>query len=316
MRPERESTIGIMAISDSKTIKYLKSFYIKDYLTIFIGLTVYAFGLTGFIIPNKIVTGGLAGITLILNYKFGIDLPTAYFVINAALIVVAFKVMSKEFVIRTLISITALSFMIKYGQTYLQPYFQAHPVLSDDFLTVIVGGLLCGTGLGLVYSSNGSTGGTDIIGFLVAKYYRISISRILLIVDVLIVISGYFILDAPEGQEAMKLEKTIYGLILLPLMWQMVEIVINGARQSIQLFIFSKHYDEIATHINTELKRGCTVVDGIGWYTQSSQKILIVIARRTEATSIFRLVRTIDPQAFVTKTNVMGVYGNGFDNLR
>ena len=127
-----------------------------------------------------------------------------------------------------------------------------------------------------------------------------------------IVLSSFFILERQDNS----LEKTIYGLILLPLMWQMVEIVINGARQSVQLFIFSKHYDEIANHINSELKRGCTIIDGIGWYSKSSQKIVIVIARRTEATSIFRLVRTIDPAAFVTKTNVMGVYGNGFDKLK
>jgi len=192
------------------------------------------------------------------------------------------------------------------------PYFIEHPPLRDDFLNVIMGGLLCGTGLGLVYSANGSTGGTDIIGFVITKYYSISIARILLVVDVCIVLSSFFILERQDNS----LEKTIYGLILLPLMWQMVEIVINGARQSVQLFIFSKHYDEIANHINSELKRGCTIIDGIGWYSKSSQKIVIVIARRTEATSIFRLVRTIDPAAFVTKTNVMGVYGNGFDKLK
>ena len=278
-----------MAIADSKTIKYLKSFYIKDYLIIILGLISYAIGITGFIMPNGIVTGGLAGICLILNYKLGADLAITYWIINFILLVIGFKAMSKQFTYRTLISITILSGLIWAGKEYLMPYFIEHPPLRDDFLNVIMGGLLCGTGLGLVYSANGSTGGTDIIGFVITKYYSISIARILLVVDV---------------------------CILLPLMWQMVEIVINGARQSVQLFIFSKHYDEIANHINSELKRGCTIIDGIGWYSKSSQKIVIVIARRTEATSIFRLVRTIDPAAFVTKTNVMGVYGNGFDKLK
>ena len=297
-----------MAIADSKTIKYLKSFYIKDYLIIILGLISYAIGITGFIMPNGIVTGGLAGICLILNYKLGADLAITNFI----LLVIGFKAMSKQFTYRTLISITILSGLIWAGKEYLMPYFIEHPPLRDDFLNVIMGGLLCGTGLGLVYSANGSTGGTDIIGFVITKYYSISIARILLVVDVCIVLSSFFILERQDNS----LEKTIYGLILLPLMWQMVEIVINGARQSVQLFIFSKHYDEIANHINSELKRGCTIIDGIGWYSKSSQKIVIVIARRTEATSIFRLVRTIDPAAFVTKTNVMGVYGNGFDKLK
>ena len=301
-----------MALGDNKTIKYLKSFYIKDYLIILLGLVIYALGVTGFIIPNKIVTGGLAGICLILKYKLGLEIAASYWVINLILLVIGLKAVSKQFTYRTLISISILSGLLWAGETYLLPYFVAHPPLSDYFLSVIMGGLLCGTGLGLVYSANGSTGGTDIIGFVLTKYYSISIARILLVVDVCIVLSSFFILEHKEDT----LEKTIYGLILLPLMWQMVEIVINGARQSVQLFIFSKHYDEIATHINSELKRGCTIIDGVGWYSKSSQKIVIVIARRTEATSIFRLVRSIDPAAFVTKTNVMGVYGNGFDKLK
>jgi len=254
----------------------------------------------------------LAGICLILNYKLGADLAITYWIINFCLLVIGFKAMSRQFTYRTLISISILSTLIWAGKEYLMPYFIEHPPLRDDFLNVIMGGLLCGTGLGLVYSANGSTGGTDIIGFVITKYYSISIARILLVVDVCIVLSSYFILEHKDNS----LEKTIYGLVLLPMMWQMVEIVINGARQSVQLFIFSKHYDEIATHINSELKRGCTIIDGIGWYSKSSQKIVIVIARRTEATSIFRLVRSIDPSAFVTKTNVMGVYGNGFDKLK
>ena len=301
-----------MAISDNRTIKYLKSFYLRDYLTIFMGLVAYALGVTGFLVPSKIVTGGLAGVCLMINYKLGIKLALSYWIINIILLLIGLKAVSRQFTYRTLVSISILSAFLWVGQLYLTPYFAEHPPLSGDFLNVIMGGLLCGTGLGLVYSANGSTGGTDIIGFVVTKYYSISIARILLVVDVCIVISSYFILEHKEDT----LEKTIYGLILLPLMWQMVEIVINGARQSVQLFIFSKHYNEIATHINTELKRGCTVIDGIGWYSKSSQKIVIVIARRTEATSIFRLVRSIDPSAFVTKTNVMGVYGNGFDKLK
>ncbi len=294
------------------TIKYLKSFYIKDYLTIIVGLALFTIGLTGFILPNRIVMGGLSGISTIIKYGTGFEIWKTNLVINIILLIIAFRVVSKQYVLRTLLGIGILSLMRSFGEQYLQPYFAEHPPLSDTFLSAIVGGILCGSGLGLVYSVNGSTGGTDIIGALVTKYYRISLARILLIVDVLIVCSSYFILDRNEET----LEKTIFGLILLPLMWQMVEIVINGARQSVQLFIFSKHYEEIATHINTEIKRGCTVIDGIGWYSQNPQKVIIVIARRTEATSIFRLVGSIDPEAFVTKATVMGVYGKGFDKLK
>lgn len=256
--------------------------------------------------------GGLSGISTIIKYGTGIEIWKSNLAINIVLLAIAFFAINKQYVLRTLLGVGILTLMLSFGEQYLQPYFTAHPPVSDVFLSAIVGGILCGSGLGLVFSVNGSTGGTDIIGALVTKYYRISLARILLIVDVLIVCSSYFILDRTEET----LEKTIFGLILLPLMWQMVEIVINGARQSVQLFIFSKHYEEIATHINTEIKRGCTVVDGIGWYSQTPQKVIIVIARRTEATSIFRLVGSIDPEAFVTKATVMGVYGKGFDKLK
>lgn len=295
----------------SKTIKYLKSFYIKDYLIIIFGLALFTLGITGFILPNKIVTGGLSGISAIIKYGTGIEIWKMNLAINLLLLLIAFRVVGKQYVIRTVIGVGLLSVMLAFGERYVQPYFEAHPPVSDDIFSAIVGGVLCGSGLGLVYSMNGSTGGMDIVGALVTKFFRISLSRIMLILDVLIVSSSYFILE----KNAESLEKTIFGLILLPLMWQMVDIVINGARQSVQLFIFSRKYDEIATHINTEIKRGCTVVDGMGWYSQTPQKVIIVMAKRTEATSIFRLVERIDPEAFVTKANVTGVYGKGFDKL-
>lgn len=299
------------AIRDRKTIKYLKSFYIKDYLIIILGLAFFTLGLTGFILPNKIVTGGLSGVSAIIKYGTGIEIWKMNLIINILLLVIAFRSVGKQFVIRTLIGVSLLSLMLIFGEKYLQPYFEANPPISDVFLSAIVGGVFCGAGLGLVYSMNGSTGGMDIVGAMATKYFRISLSRIMLILDVAVVVSSYFIL----GGDKTTLEKTIFGLILLPLMWQMVDIVINGARQSVQLFIFSRKYEEIATHINTEIKRGCTVVDGLGWYSQTPQKVIIVMAKRTEATSIFRLVGRIDPEAFVTKTNVTGVYGKGFDKL-
>lgn len=294
------------------TSKYLKSFYIRDFLLIAFGLMMFTVGFTGFILPNEVVTGGLSGIAAIVKYTQGIDMWISTLAVNAVLLAFAFRVVSKQFVVKTIIGVGILAFFFNLGETYIQPYFTAHPPLSDTLLSAIMGGILAGSGLGLVYSVNGSAGGTDIIGFLVTKYFRISLARILLIVDVLVVVSSYFILEKKENT----LEKTVIGLILLPLMWHMVDVVLNGARQSVQIFIFSKQYEEIATHINSEIKRGCTVVDGMGWYSKNPQKVIIVIARRTEANSIFRLVNSIDSEAFVTQANVMGVYGNGFDKLR
>lgn len=290
-------------------MEYLKSFYIKDYLIMALAIFIYTIGLTGFIMPNQVVSGGLAGAALLLNYATGINVSTTIFVVNVLLLIVAFRPLGKKFVINTIIGAGMLTVGVRLGEVYLKPYFLANPPVHDPFIAIVLGGIFMGVALGMVYSVNGSTGGVDIIGFLVTKYFKIRISRILLYVDVLIVLSSIFIL------KGYTIEKMVLGLILLPVMYQAVDVIMNGAKQAIQVIILSKKYEEIATHINTELKRGCTVVDGIGWYTKNSQKVIIVFARRGEGTAIFRLINSIDPDAFVTRANVEAVYGKGFEKF-
>ena len=178
----------------NNTIEYLKSFYIKDYLYIAFAIVIYSIGLTGFIMPNKVVTGGLAGAALLLNYATHIEVSTTIMVVNITLLVLAFRFLGKTFVINTVIGAGLLTLGVKIGETYLTPYFTANPLIHDTFISIVLGGILMGTGLGMVYSVNGSTGGVDIIGFLVTKYFKIRISRILLVVDLLIVTSSIFVL--------------------------------------------------------------------------------------------------------------------------
>jgi len=178
----------------NNTIEYLKSFYIKDYLYMAFAIVIYSIGLTGFIMPNKVVTGGLAGAALLLNYATHIEVSTTIMVVNITLLVLAFRFLGKTFVINTVIGAGLLTLGVKIGETYLTPYFTANPLIHDTFITIVLGGILMGTGLGMVYSVNGSTGGVDIIGFLVTKYFKIRISRILLVVDLLVVTSSIFVL--------------------------------------------------------------------------------------------------------------------------
>lgn len=287
-----------------ETKDYLKSFYLKDYSMIFAGLILYALGLTGFLLPNKIVTGGLAGITVLIKSTTEIPLWVSYLTINSALLIIAWKIVGKSFVIKTVVSVGVLTFLLRYGEVYItRPIIHADPLLSS-----IIGAMFCGAGLGLVYSVNGSTGGTDIIGAVVTKYRHVSMGRVLLLVDVLIVGSSFFYFQS--------VEKIAIGLIVMAVMYYAVDLMISGMRQSVQFFIFTSKYEEVASHINSEIKRGCTIIDGMGWYSKKSQKIIIVLARKTESTSIFRLVKSIDQDAFVTQANVVGVYGKGFDVLK
>lgn len=271
---------------------------------IFIGLISYAVGLTGFLLPNKIVTGGLAGVTILIKSATDIPLWVSYISINLALLAIAWRFVGKNFVVKTIISVALLTFLIRLGETYMsEPIIHADPLLSS-----IIGAVFCGTGLGLVYSVNGSTGGTDIIGAVVTKYRHVSMGRVLLITDILIVSSSYFLFQS--------VEKIAIGLIVMVVMYYAVDVVISGMRQSVQFFIFTSKHEEVADHINSEIKRGCTVLDGMGWYSKKPQKIIVVMARKTESTSIFRLVKSIDKEAFVTQANVVGVYGKGFDALK
>jgi uncharacterized membrane-anchored protein YitT (DUF2179 family) len=176
-------------------------------------------------------------------------------------------------------------------------------------MACVVGGLLSGVGIGIVFLSNGSSGGTDIIARVVNKYRNITLGRILLYCDVLIVSSSYFL-------QIGSIERVVYGLTALTVTTLTVDMVINGVRQSVQFFVFSKNYDEIASRINSEVHRGVTILDGMGWYSKEPVKVITVIARKNESIRIFRIVKECDPNAFISQSSAIGVYGEGFDVIK
>ena len=143
---------------------------------------------------------------------------------------------------------------------------------------------------------------------VINKYRNVTPGRTMLFVDLVIVASSYIIFRS--------VETIVFGIIIIAVMTTSVDWIINGVRQSVQFFIVSREYEEIATQINLQLDRGCTVLEGMGWYTKKEQKVLLLMAKRSESNSIFRLVKNIDPNAFVSQANVVGVYGKGFDRLR
>ncbi|HMM01485.1 MAG: YitT family protein [Dysgonomonas sp.] len=284
--------------------RYLKEFYWKDYVSIFFGLALYAVGLIGFIKPVGIVTGGLTGIALLVEYASGIPLQYTYFFTNCALLLVALKLLGFKFMIKTIYGVIVLTFLLTLCQTYItEPIVKNEPLLSG-----VIGGMMCGTGIGLVFSANGSTGGTDIVVALINKYKNIAFGRGMLLCDFIIISSSYFLFY--------DYQKIVYALIVMGVMTYCIDMVINGFRQSVQVLIFSEKYEIIATAINQELNRGCTVLDGTGWYSKKPTKVIIVLAKRTEAVEMFRLIKSIDEKAFISQSTVRGVYGEGFDKIR
>lgn len=284
---------------------------VKDYLFISFGLVLYALGWAGFLIPNKITTGGVTGISAIVYYATGIPIQNTYVVINIVLLVFALKILGWKFCVKTIYGIGVLYFLLWFLQRIIVDD-QGRPlslVGDQPFMACIIGAALCGIGLGIAFTHNGSTGGTDIISAIVNKYRDVSFGRMTMMCDICIISSSSFI-------PGYTIEKVIFGFTTLVVIGSAIDYVVNNARQSVQFLIFSKEYDKISDAIVQNAHRGVTLLDGTGWYSKKSTKVIVVLAKRRESVNIFRLVKSIDPNAFISQSAVIGVFGEGFDKLK
>ncbi len=282
----------------------------RDYIMIAVGLLLYSIGFSAFIFPEKVVIGGLTGfgtlIYFITQKTFGYGVPVAItqYVANLVLLAIAYKSVGRQFVLRTIFGATILSLFIGV----LTPLFPNPLVSGEPFMNIIIGSLMCGVGIGVCFTHNGSSGGTDIVAAMVSKKSNVSIGRMMLYTDFVIISSSYFVLH--------KIDTVVYGFVVLVIVAFMIDMVVNTTRQAVQFTIFSSHWKEIADAINNEANRGVTVLTGMGWYSKSDVKILLVMCRKIESVTIFRIIKSIDEQAFITQANVNGVYGKGFDAIK
>ncbi|MCL1944145.1 MAG: YitT family protein [Candidatus Azobacteroides sp.] len=277
---------------------------IKDYVVITFGLSLYALGWTAFLLPHKITSGGISGIGALVYYKSGVPMWITFLSINLVLLVAAIKVLGFRFSIRTIYGVAVLTLFLSVFQHFITVPF----VTEEAFMACVIGGILCGTGIGIVFTANGSSGGTDIVAAIINKYKNITLGRAILYCDVIIISSSYLLFHS--------IEKIVYGLVVMLISTYTVDLVVNGVRQSVQFFIFSGKYKEIADQINKDVNRGVTVVDGMGWYSKQPVKVIIVMAKKSESVRIFHLVKQIDPDAFISQSSVIGVYGKGFDKIK
>lgn len=280
---------------------------VKDHFFIFFGILLYAFGYTAFILPEQVVMGGVAGLSALIFYATRIPAGVSIAVLNVGMLLIAFRALTRQFTIRTIIGVTTLSLLVGV----LQPVFQAHPLITageDKFMHVLIGGALAGAGLGLVFSHNGSMGGTDIIIALLNKHFRLSFGRAMQFIDITIIASSYFLFHS--------FETIVYGIAFTLIASYVCDYVINGSRQTVQFFIISTHYQEIADTINTKVHRGVTLIRGQGWYSKSDVQVLIVLARKYESQEVFSYIKSIDPLAMVSQSFCSGVFGEGFDKIK
>ena len=279
----------------------------KDMVFLALGILMYSIGYSAYILPEKVVMGGVAGAAALIYYATGIPTGTSILVLNAAMLFIAFSALTKQFFWRTIIGVGIMSLFI----SILQPFFAANPIMTpgeDKFMHVLIGALLGGGGLGIVFSHNGSTGGTDILTMLLNKYFRVSFGRAMQFVDCTIISSSYFLFHS--------FETIVYGIVFTLVASITCDYIVNGTRQTVQCLKISKKYDERADVVNTHLHRGVTVVDGKGWFRKSDVKMLIVLTRKYESQDLFNLVNHIDPDALVSQTFCHGVFGEGFDKMK
>ena len=285
---------------------------IKEYIMIIIATIPYAIAVNWILVPHTIVGGGLTGLCEIIYFATDTFVPIwlSSFVCNLALLVAAFFTAGWRYCVRTLWGVLWYTIWLKVIE------IPAEPVISDPFMAVILGGLFMGSFLGIVFLNNGSTGGVDIVAMIVNKYKHLPMGRVLMACDIVIILCAYFLPEIKELPFGQGLEKILFGLCYTFMAGTAVDWVLNRTRQSVQFFIFSTKYEEIAEAIMTQVPRGVTLMEAQGGYSKEPIKVVTTIARQHESATIFRLVNAIDPNAFVSQSQVRGVFGQGFESIK
>lgn len=281
-----------------------------QYTMIVLGLLIYTFAWSAFLIPSQILGGGVSGISAIVYYLSDQTIPVGILslAINAVLFVFALRLLGGRFGINTVLGIVlSAAFFLLFQQGIGVQNYIDHTKF-DPFMVSVIGGALSGFGIGLAFAYGGNTGGTDIVALVLNKYYNISPGKVTILVNLVVIGFSYFI--------SYEVEKVVYGYIQLFVMSTVLDYVIDGNKQSYQILVFSKHADAIADAIGSEIKRGITLLDAHGWYTKENTKVILMIARKVDRQVIMNYIHSIDPQAFISVSKVMGVFGKNFDSLK
>lgn len=296
---------------------------IKEYFLITIGILLFVMGWSVFLLPNNLIGGGVSGIASIIQYATGgaVKAGTSYLILNAVLVIAAVIILGKGFGWKTVYAIIIASVGLNILQDIIpMNIIQQLSIDNGKLVSVIIGGLSVGVGIGMAMSQGGSTGGTDIIALIVNKYRNVSPGRMLLAMDTFIILSSMlFPAYTSDGQLvgwADKFITVVYGFVLVAVSSAVLDFYLSGSRQSVQLFILSGKYEQIADMINNDLHRGVTVLNGKGWYTKQDTQVVMVLTRKTDLTVLLKMVKAIDSNAFISVSSVTGVYGKGFETFK
>ncbi len=278
---------------------------IDDYIVITIGVALYTFAWADMLIPNGIASGGLTGACTILNFATGIPVYLSYIVVNTLLILGGTLVLGKGFGFKTLyaIGLSSLGLDIFAGMEFLHVFF------DNKLLLVVVAAIIESIGITCILARGGSTGGTDIVALIINKFWPISLGKVFLALDLFIIASVLLI----PGKTV---EDMVYGYVAMVIFSVFVDWVLLGRNSTWQIMVFSNKYKEIADTVIHDLNRGVTALDAQGWYSGESKKVLLILVRKPELHTITKVVKELDPTAFVTVSSASTVYGEGFDEMK
>jgi len=276
---------------------------IKNYFFIIIGLAIFAFGWTAFLIPMKLTGGGVSGIAAVLFFATNMPIGITSFAINLILLIIAWRILGPKFCINTLISTAILSIFLSFGQQIF-----TSPLLNDMAMSTFIGAALSAFGVGLAINYGGNTGGTDIVAMMIGKYRNISYGRVTLYSNILIVGSSWFVVHS--------IHNLVYSLVVMFVYIFISDIVIDGYKQTFQFFVFSVKNQEIADRINKDLGRGASFLKGYGSYTKADRDILLILSHRNDKARIIRIIKDVDPNAFISISKTSSVFGKNFDKIK
>ena len=290
-----------------------KYYLINEFLILTVACFIFAMAWEGFMIPNGMSAGGMMGLCTVIQYATGGLIPAqySYFAINALLIIVAVIAMGIGFGFKTIYCIV----MSSLAMEIVASVPEIHSVVGQFFyvretlLIPVIAGLLEAVGLGLVLRYGSSTGGTDIIALMINKYWPVSLSKVFLISDIIIVA---LLLLLPDKS----FTDMVYGLVEIITFSALIDYVVGGDKSSYQLLVFSDHYSDIADHIINNMDRGVTVLSAKGWFTKKEKNVLLILINRKQLPSLTKVIKEVDPRAFMSVSSTNNVYGEGFEEIK
>lgn len=290
--------------------RFLSNEWLSTYAYLIFGSIIFAVSDILFVVPYKLAPGGVYGIATVLNTLFSWKISYCTFVMEIPLVIIGTIILGPRFGVKTIVSIVTILSTVWFMETYISVGYPK--VILDPMLNTIVAGVFYGISIGFIFKSRATSGGSDIIAMILAKHTKMTLGKLVMIVDGIIVL---FTLVQPTETGAIGWEFAIYSLIIIYIEGKIIDMVVSGASYHKTVMIVSDHYESIISKIKDDLKRGATVLTGSGAYSGEERKMIYSVMSRRELEILKLHIKKVDPNAFVNVTEANEIIGKGFKSL-